>query len=82
MKYAPFQKNMDLMKAAMAGKTFSFESAVAKDSYVAPVSSSVSTSGSSQSWGKSPNGASRSQSVSTWSSQASVQSSSRYVIQW
>ena len=68
MKFAPFQKNMDMMKAAMTSRELStLEPATAKDVNVAPISvassSSVSTS---QSWGKSSTG-------------SRIQSSSRYV---
>ena len=68
MKFAPFQKNMDMMKAAMTSRELStLEPVIAKDVNMAPISvassSSVSTS---QSWGKSPSG-------------SRMQSSSRYV---
>ena len=71
MKFAPFQKNMDMMKAAMTSRELStLEAAIAKDVNVAPISSVASSSSSSvstsQSWGKSPSG-------------SRMQSSSRYV---
>lgn len=70
MKYAPFQKNMDLMKAALL-QTSSLSESVAAN-VVTPV---VNT----QSWGKSPNGASRIQ-VSAPKYQASSQTVSRYLM--
>jgi hypothetical protein len=70
MKFAPFQKNMDMMKAAMTSRELStLEPAIAKDVNVAPIASVASSSSSvstSQSWGKSPSG-------------SRMQSSSRYV---
>ena len=68
MKFAPFQKNMDMMKAAMTSRELStLEPAILKDVNVAPIASVASSSVStSQSWGKSPSG-------------SRIQSSSRYV---
>ena len=69
MKFAPFQKNMDMMKAAMTSRELSaLEPAIAKDVNVAPIASVASSSSvsTSQSWGKSPSG-------------SRMQSSSRYV---